>query len=497
MNEKYEKFRQIRSNIADLGNTHAVMHWDMEINMPAGGSDFRSQQISTLAGIIHDMMVSNEMGDILHSLNEQDGLTFKEKANVKESLRTYEREKKLDNAFVTKFSKTVSEAYQAWMKARGANDYKIFAPKLKEIFDLSREKAEKYGYTDHPYDALLDEYEPELTTKKVDEVFVGVKKGLAAVLDKIKDARQPDMSILAGTFDKNRQEELCRILATDMGFDWNCGRLDVSEHPFTTSFSPHDVRITTRYKETNFLESIWGVIHETGHALYEQGLPVSEYGLPSGEPVSLGIHESQSRLWENNVGKSLNYIDGYWKTFQKYFPDNFKDRSEADFFKALNKVEPNLIRTDSDEVTYHFHVLLRYEIEKGLIEGSLKVEDLEEIWNAKIKTYLGLDVPSPKMGILQDIHWSHGSVGYFPTYSLGTFYAAQFYVTANKAIPGLDEKIRNRQFSELLSWLRENIHSYGHIYNSEELCKKITGEGLNYRYFDEYIHAKFASVYGL
>ena len=495
MSTNYEKFQQLRRNISDLAYTHAVLNWDMEIYMPKGGSDFRSQQLSTLAGIVHDMSTSGEIGDLLHTLAGDESLSFIEKRNVMESLRLYDKEKKLDNDFVKRLSQAISQSYKAWIEAREKNKYSIFAPRLKEVFELSREKSERYGYKNHPYDALLDEYEPGLTTVRIDEVFTEVKLKLAGFLNKIKHSAVPDTSILNGNFNIAKQEELCRILATDMGFNWDNGRLDISAHPFTTSFNARDVRITTRYKENNLLESVWGVIHETGHALYEQGLPVEQYGMPCGEPVSLSIHESQSRLWENNVGKSFNYIDTYWDLFQKTFPENFNGKTSLEFFKALNKVEPNFIRTDSDEVTYHFHILLRYEIEKGLVEGSMNVNDLEEIWNSNIKQYLGLDVPEPRLGVLQDIHWSHGSIGYFPTYSLGTFYAAQFFACANKAIPDLEQQIHRKEFAPLLAWLRTNIHSYGHQYDSEDLCKKITGEKLDYKYFDEYLHKKFGQVY--
>jgi carboxypeptidase Taq len=331
----------------------------------------------------------------------------------------------------------------------------------------------------------------------VEKVFVDVKKNLAAFFSKIKDRPEPEQNFLHSHFDKEKQLELCKNIITDLGYEWNAGRLDLSEHPFTTSFNARDSRITTRVNENDLRESVWGSIHEAGHALYELGLPTSEYGLPSGSPVSLGIHESQSRLWENNVGKSYNFIETYWPLFQQYFPDAFSKVSDMEFFRGLNTVKPDLIRINSDEVTYHFHILLRFEIEKSLIEGKTEVKDLEEIWNSKIKEYIGLDVPSPKMGVLQDIHWSHGSFGYFPTYSLGSFYASQFYHFADKAIPDLETDIQSKNFKPLLHWLRDNIHQYGHTYSSEELCVKATGEGLDYRYFNDYLDKKYALVYGL
>lgn len=497
MNELYERYKEIKIKIADLDNILGVLSWDQEVNMPPAGADFRAQQIATLSGLVHEAATSDELVEVLNKLQEQDGLDFKERRNIKETFRQVSKHRKLNKAFIEKQSKTSSEAYQAWIQARKENKFSVFAPKLKEIVDLCREKAELIGYKSHPYDALMDDYEPGLTTVKVEQVFDDVKKNLAIFFEKIKDQPQPDQSFFDNKFEGGKQLDLCHDLITDLGYDWRAGRLDLSEHPFSTSFNARDARITTRVNESDLRESVWGSIHETGHALYELGLPVSEYGLPSGSPISLSIHESQSRLWENNVGKSYTYIKTYWPLFQRYFPQAFGNVTDKQFFRGLNAVVPDLIRINSDEVTYHFHILLRFEIEKGLIEGTYRVEDLEEIWNSKIKEYLYLDVPSPKQGVLQDIHWSHGSLGYFPTYSLGSFYAAQFFTQAEKDIPELQQQMEKRDFSQLLQWLRKNIHSCGHIYSSEELCEKVTGEGLNYKYFNDYLYKKYSQVYEL
>lgn len=497
MTNLYTKYKEMKQKISDLGNTLAVMHWDQEVNMPEKGAHFRAQQISTLSGIVHELSTSAELEETLLALEKEKNLSFEQKRNVEESLRILRKDKKLNKDFVVKFSKAVSEAYQSWLQAKAESKFSIFAPKLNEIVELSKHKAEMLGYKDHPYDALMEDYEPGLTTAHVQKVFEDVKIQLGIFFEKIKDKPQPDDSILEGNFDKDKQFELSKKIVADLGYDFEAGRLDLSPHPFSTGFNPQDVRITTRINENQLSESIWGAIHETGHALYEQGLKPEEYGLPSGEPVSLSIHESQSRLWENNVGKSWTYMNAYWPLFQQYFPENFANKNAEDFFKAINKVQPNLIRIDADEVTYHFHVLLRFEIEKALIEGSAKIDDLEELWNSKIKEYLGLDVPSASQGVLQDIHWSHGSFGYFPTYSLGSFYAAQFYHAAQKAIPDLETQIAGKNFSSLLRWLRENIHQYGHLYSSEELCHKVTGEGLNYKYFNDYLYQKYTKVYDL
>lgn len=497
MNELYSLFRTNMRRIADLNSFLALGSWDQEIYMPEKGAAFRAQQLSTLSGIVHEMLTDKDLAELIDKLLINNDLDFVEKRNVRETFRVLTKKKKLPVAFVEKESKAISEAYEAWMLARSKNDFKIFLPKLKEIISIQREKAELYGYEEHPYDALLDDYEPGLTTTRVEEVFMDVKETLVPLIQKISTLPQPDESILHNTFEEESQLSLCRKIITELGYDWDSGRLDLSAHPFSISMSPNDARITTRVNENDLQECIWGGMHETGHAFYELGLPASEYGLPSGSAASLAIHESQSRLWENNVGKSMPFINAIWEDLKSFFPNAFSQASAQDFFAALNTIKPNLIRINSDEVTYHLHILLRFEIEKGLIEGSIPAEALEDIWNEKIKSYLNLEVPSPKMGVLQDIHWSHGSFGYFPTYSMGSFYAAQFFHFAKKAMPDIENKIQQKDFASLLQWLRDNIHKYGHTFTPEELCEKVCGEGLNFKYFNDYIHTKFEKIYAL
>src|ERR1700677_4001078 len=298
-------------------------------------------------------------------------------------------------------------------------------------------------------------------------------------------------------YPKDKQWDFGIDLLKQMHYDFAAGRQDISAHPFTTSFNPKDVRVTTRIAEDYLKSMIWSCIHEGGHGLYEQGLPDSEYGLPSGEAVSLGIHESQSRLWENMVGRGLPYWKANMKTLHKYFPENLHQIGPEHFYKAANIVTPSFIRTEADELTYHFHILIRYEIEKALMEGKLQVKDLPAYWNARYKEYLGIKVPNDAEGVLQDIHWSHGSIGYFPTYSLGSFYAAQFYATAKKEIKGLENKIENSNMLPLLEWLREKIHKHGKYYSAEELCKKVTGEKLNFNYFMDYAKDKYSALYNI
>jgi carboxypeptidase Taq len=316
-------------------------------------------------------------------------------------------------------------------------------------------------------------------------------------IKKISKNNNVDDSFFYQFFEKNKQWDFGIKLLKQMGYDFDSGRQDISAHPFSSHFSPQDARVTTRIDENNLSEMIWSCIHEGGHALYEQGILAENYGTPLGNSVSLGIHESQSRLWENHVGRSLEYWKNNFPSLKSLFPDKLKNIDFEKFYKATNNVKPSLIRTNADELTYHLHVLIRFEIEKGLIEGSINVKDLQSIWNEKYYKYLGIKVPSDSVGVLQDIHWSHGSFGYFPTYTIGSFYAAQFFNKASEEIDNVENKILKGDTSELLDWLRNNIHRYGEKYDANELCKKITGEELNFKYFMEYVTKKYSDIYDL
>lgn len=365
------------------------------------------------------------------------------------------------------------------------------------MIDLKRKEADILGYKKHPYNALLDQHEPGATVDQLDVLFKDVREQLVVFVKKIAAAKQNDDSFAYKNYNKDKQWNFGIELLKQMHFDFEAGRQDISMHPFTTNFSPQDVRVTTKVIENNLKSMIWSCIHEGGHGLYEQGLPSSEYGLPLGEAISLGIHESQSRMWENNVGRSLPYWKANYKHLQKYFPAHLKNVSLDHFYKGINLVKPSLIRIEADEVTYHFHILVRYEIEKLLMEGKIKVNELPEFWNEHYMKYLGVKVKSDAEGVLQDVHWSHGSIGYFPTYSLGSFYAAQFFHQANKDIKGLQKNIEEGNMLPLLNWLREKIHRHGKFYSAEDLCKKVTGEKLNFKYFMNYAKDKYSVIYNL
>lgn len=491
----YDNYKIQLGRISDVAYSGAVLGWDQETYMPEGGAELRSRQLSTLAGISHDLATSEAYGKVLEELEKDTTLDAKQRSNVLQSLKDYRRSKKYTREFVEEMSKTVSESFNAWQEAKKKSDWKIFAPKLKKLLELKRKECEMLGYKEHPYDALLDLHEPGLTTKDVEELFVEVRKSLVPFVKEIFAKPLHKADLLHQHFPKDEQWDFSIHILQALGFNFEKGRQDISTHPFTTNFGAADVRVTTRVDENNLSDCVTGTIHECGHALYEQGIPESEYGLPSGEAVSLGIHESQSRLWENNVGRSLQFWKGQFPELKKHFPDQLKNATAQDIFSAMNVVQPSLIRINGDELTYHFHIMVRFEVEKALFENKLEVENIPAFWNQRYKDYLGIDVPNDAEGCLQDVHWSHGSFGYFPTYSLGSFYAAQFFNKAKKDIPNLEKEIESGNYSSLLNWLREHIHQYGKQYDAKTLCERVTGEKLNFNYFMEYAKEKYAALY--
>jgi carboxypeptidase Taq len=493
--ELYESYRQHMRKLADVRAALALMQWDQETYLPAKGSGFRAQQVATLSEMAHELVTAEKLGSLLESLENATGLNDTEKKNISLTREDFLKQKKYPAAFVRKMSETISKSFNAWNLAKKENRFPLFEKELSELVLLKKEETEILGYKEHPYDSLMDEFEKGCTVQVVDKIFGNMLPKLRSILERIQEAKAPDDSFLFNAYDKKKQWDLGMQVIAELGFDFEAGRQDISSHPFSTSFNKYDVRITTRIDENDFSSMLFSCIHETGHALYEQGLPELEYGLPSGEFASLGIHESQSRLWENHVGRSRAFWKFNYPIAMEKFPEAFKGISEEQFYKAINKVKSSLIRTESDELTYHFHVMIRYEIEKMLIIGELQTNDIPDCWNEKYKKWLDVDVPDDKRGCLQDVHWSHGSFGYFPTYSLGSFYAAQFFANANKNDPKLSEKMESGNTTELLEWLRQRIHGYGRIWNSEEICKMATGETLNVQYFLDYLLDKYRKIY--
>ncbi|HWF12298.1 MAG TPA: carboxypeptidase M32 [Candidatus Acidoferrales bacterium] len=501
MKNSFSAFQQKLIDIAQLKSAFAVLNWDKDVFMPPKGSGPRAAMLGYLAGELHDKVLSQEFRDLLReakAASEANELSAGDRAIVREVWRDVNREEKLPVEFVKELAQVTSEAYHVWMNARKQKDFKLFAPHLTKIVALKRREAELIGYKQSPYDALLDTFEPYATTEEITVALGDLRNFLAPFLVKIKKSKAKiTRDAIAGAFDIEKQKAFCTMAAKQIGYDFDAGRLDVSAHPFSTTFHPLDSRITTRYDSSEFMQSISGVIHETGHGLYEQGLPAAHFGTPLAEAVSHGIHESQSRLWENLVGKSRPFWAFFYPLLQNEFPTPLQKVSLDSFYRSINTVEPSFIRVEADEVTYNLHIIVRFEIEIALVKGDIAVEDLPQIWNSKMKDLLGLDVPDDSLGVLQDVHWSGGMIGYFPTYSLGNLYSAQFFAAARRDIPTLEDEMSHGEFSKLLKWLREKIHVHGKYYSAQELAKNATGEKLNSKYFAEYISRKYGEIYEL
>ncbi len=493
----YDQYVQHMQKVADVGHSIAVLSWDKEVNLPKGSAAKRSQQIATLSGITHELFTDAKFGRLLQRLYAMKNLSRKEKKNVSLTLREYKKVQKFSQEFVIKRSHVVSKAYHAWIAAREANDYDLYKDALQELIEIKREESKIIGRRKHPYNALLDQYESGANVAELDKVFSDAKRGLKKLISELNSSTKIKTGFLRKHYPQDKQWAFGLKVLEHIGYDFEKGRQDLSTHPFTTSFSSEDVRVTTRVVENDFANMTWSCIHEGGHALYEQGLPIEDYGLPTGSAISLGIHESQSRLWENHVGRSMEYWTYMLPKLKKQFPENLKKVSLDKFYRGINKVAPNLIRTEADELHYHFHVMIRYELEKKIMEGKLNASNLKTAWNRLYKSYIGVEVPDDNQGILQDIHWSHGSFGYFPTYSIGSFYAAQFFHQACQDIPKLKKQLRKGKTDKLLTWLRENIHQYGQLYDAKGLCRKVTGEPLNFKYFMDYAREKYSSIYGI
>jgi carboxypeptidase Taq len=497
--EKYSAYVAQMQKIQDLNSSIALLHWDHEVNAPAKGAARRAGQIATLVSTVHEWTTADELTALVTDLYEHRAeLASDEASNICLSWEQIQRAQKLSTAFVTQFSKVKSAASNAWVAARKANDFEVFKPALKELVTMLRQKAALIGYEGHPYDALLEEYERGMTVDKLDMLFKDIRQELVAFAQELKEKGIPTSTdFLTQKYNEDKQWDFGLYLLEQMGYDFEAGRQDRSIHPFTTSFSVTDVRVTTRIIEDKPIEMITSCIHEGGHGLYEQGLQDSYYGLPMGSATSLGIHESQSRIWENNVGLSKSYWTVNYPHLKQLFTEQLDAIDLEHFYKAINQVSPNLIRIQADEIHYHLHVLIRYQIEKGLLDGTIEVDELEAVWNNLYEEYMGVVVPDAINGILQDVHWSEALVGYFPTYSLGSLYAAQFYEQAKRDIPDLEKQISKGDLLPLKKWLNEVIHQYGQKYTSEELCQRITGEGLNFKYFMQSIRDKYVSIYNL
>ncbi|MEK6701321.1 MAG: carboxypeptidase M32 [Planctomycetota bacterium] len=492
------------STLASIG---ALLSWDQETYMPPAGADGRASQMSVLAGLIHERRIDPKIGEAITVCEAQVGKTIApespEAANIREMRRDFDLATKLPRSLVEDWAKTTSQANDVWKKARAQRKFKDFAPWLEKVFALARQKAGCYGWdsTGEPYDALLNLYEPGVTAREVETVFTPLRKRLADLIARVAASKSKvDTKALSIPVDPAVQHAFNIAMLGAMGFDLNAGRLDVTTHPFCEGLWAGDTRLTTRYKGDRWVDALYGTLHEMGHGHYEQGLPKGDEtigGTPLAEAISLGIHESQSRMWENFVGRGRPFVDWLLPQLKKKYAKGFAKVKAPALYAAVNTCTPSFIRVEADEATYNMHVMIRFELERAVLRGDLAAKDVPGEWNAKYKEYLGVKVPHDGVGCLQDIHWASGLIGYFPTYTLGNLYAAQLWETIGKKNPKIETQIAKGDFAPLKKWLNKNIHTHGRRYRAAELCKRLTGKPLSADPLMRHLEGKLSAVYGI
>ncbi|HSO26700.1 MAG TPA: carboxypeptidase M32 [Anaerolineales bacterium] len=500
MEEKLNELKFRMAEIADLNFTAQVLGWDQQTYMPPGGAEARGHQLATVSSLSHIKFTSDEVGRLLEDL-EPVAETLDPDSNdarlIEVTAREYKKAVKIPSALVAELARVSTVAQQVWEAARENNDFPSFQPHLQKLVDLRRQYAELFAPYDHVYDPLLDDFEPGLKTAEVQAIFGELRRQQVALIQAIADKPPVDDSFLHLEFDEQKQWDFGVEVITRFGYDWKRGRQDRSVHPFTTNFGIDDVRITTRIHRDFLNTAIFGSMHETGHALYELGVDHALARTPLASGASLALHESQSRMWENLVGRSLPFWEYFYPRLQETFPSQLGNVDLHTFYKGINKVEPSLIRVEADEATYNLHIMLRLELEIALMEGRLAVADLPEAWNDRMENYLGIRPPNDSVGVLQDVHWSGGGFGYFPTYALGNLVSVQLWECINRDIPDLEDKIRKGEFGDLLAWLRRNIHQHGAKFKPQELVKKVTGSKIDPAPYMNYLQDKFGAIYDL
>lgn len=500
MEQKLGQLKTMLAEITDLGGAVALLGWDQQTYMPPGGAEARGNQLGTLQRLIHERQTSPAMGKLLEDLKPYAATLDPDSDDarlVKVVSHDYEIASRVPAEWVVEFAQVTTMAQQAWIEARAKSDFSIFRPHLEKIVELGHRYVSFFPPADHPYDILLDIFEPGMKTADVKAIFDTLRPKQVELIKAIASKPQVDDSFLHQAFDEKKQWDFGVEVITKFGYDWNCGRQDKAPHPFTNGGSRSDVRITTRVAP-NFLNSmIFGTMHECGHALYGQGTAseLDRTSLDGG--ASLAVHESQSRMWENLVGRSLPFWEHFYPRLQEVFPSQLSSVPLEKFYKGINKVQPSLIRVEADEATYNLHIMLRLEIEIAIVEGKLAVKDLPEVWNSKMEEYLGVVPPDDAKGVLQDIHWSGGMMGYFSTYALGNLISAQLWEVINQDIPDLPEQIRAGKFEALLGWLREKVHRHGRKFEPQELVQKVTGSKIDPAPYLRYLKEKFGQIYGL
>jgi carboxypeptidase Taq len=494
----YTELTALAREVHLLDSTAELLGWDQETMMPNGGVEHRARQLALLARLSHERTSSVRLGELLAACADSP-LDPASRADVRELQRVHDRRTRLPAELVGAIAEATSLAQHRWVEARARSDFEEFRPWLESLVALVREKAACLGTPPggEPWDALADDFEPGMRAADLDRWSVPLRARLATLVDELAGGRAPDDRFLHQVVPQVRQEAAVRAVAAAMGFDFGRGRLDRSVHPFCSGTFPGDVRITTRFHEDNFVDALLSTMHEAGHGLYEQGLPVEHWGLPRGQAVSLGIHESQSRLWENHVGRSAPFWRWCRGELARHFGDELGKTSAESLFGAANVVRRSLIRVEADEVTYNLHVVVRFELERALLRGDLEPAGLPAAWNERYRELLGIEVPNDRDGCLQDVHWAGGLFGYFPTYTLGTLYAAQLFEAAQRDLVDLDDQIGAGELRALREWLRSHVHAHGMRYPAAELCAKATGSPLSPEPFLRHLEQKLRPLYGL
>jgi len=505
MRKEIERLIELDREQVLLGHIEALLGWDQATYMPSKAIEERADQIALVEGLAHERQISPEIGSILAALGStadnpmgDPALSDPERAYLRVWRRQYDRETKLPAALVSEYARETSKSLAAWAKAREQNDFAGFAPCIEKMFRLSKERAACLNPEGRPYDVLLDLYEPGASEASVGAIFSALRTELSSLLGKIRSRPQVDSSFVSRPCDDAHQAAISSWLMNELNYDKGCGRLDTVEHPFTTTIGEHDVRITTRYLRSDFTSSMFSTIHESGHALYELGIAVPEAFRRTrlADAASMAVHESQSRLWENMVGRSESFWRPRYAKLQELAGGALDGVNREHFVRGINRVEPSLIRTEADEVTYCLHIILRFELESDLLAGRLAVKDLPEAWNNKMKELLGIVPPDNKSGCLQDMHWAEGYIGYFPSYALGNIYAAQFWDKMHNEHPDMEERLAAGDCRCVLDWLRKNVHSGGAAWLPSEIIRNSTDEPLNPAHYINYLNRKYAKVYG-
>jgi carboxypeptidase Taq len=501
MGEKYQQLRRHLEDVHQLETIGGLLGWDQQVMMPAAAAHMRGAQMAVLSRIAHETMTSDKTARLLEEAEgELDGAAYdsNELSLIRVARKDYEEATKVPAEFVAELARQTAIAHEVWAQARANNDFRSFQPTLEKLLEMKQQEAEYLGYKEHPYDALLGQYERDMTAAQVKAIFDEHKPPLVNLIAAIKErSDRVSDAVLHQPYDIDRQRQFALDVVKQYGFDFARGRQDIAVHPFCSGFSRDDVRITTRFYDDFLNPSLFGMMHEAGHGMYEQGVSPNLDGTLLGTGTSLSVHESQSRMWENVVGRSRGFWNWAFPQLKALFPEPLANSDVESFYRAINIVKPSFIRVEADEATYNLHIMLRFELEMDMVAGKVKVADLPEEWNQRFEAYLGIEPPSDALGVLQDVHWSSGLMGYFATYALGNLLAAQYYRKAVEERPSIPDDIASGKFDTLLTWLNENIHVHGRKFTTDELTRRITGEGIQSRYYMEYLEKKYGEIYGL